>query len=217
MNIHMVDTAINIAINQASQKQAMSSREIATLCNKQHQHVKRDVETMCQQLELDVSKFGHIYLDGQNRQQTEYLLDKETCLCLVAGYNAKLRMAIIKRWQELEQTKQVVALLPQTKLEALKAYVAEIEAHEQTKQHLTHQKECAKLENGKSIYGASLKQVNNKLNTNYHWKPLQQWCDDNDVFPETIYPNGYDSICVRVYPTQAWDDVYQVDLNQLFV
>ena len=38
-----------------------------------------------------------------NRQQTEYLLDKDTCLCLVAGYNAKLRMAIIKRWQELEQ------------------------------------------------------------------------------------------------------------------
>ncbi len=107
MNTYMVDTAINIAINQASQKQVMSSREIATLCNKQHQHVKRDVETMCQQLELDASKFGHIYLDTQNRQQTEYLLDKDTCLCLVAGYNAKLRMAIIKRWQELEEANAI--------------------------------------------------------------------------------------------------------------
>ena len=58
---------------------------------------------MCEQLNLDVLTFQHIYLDSMNREQTEYLLDKETCLCLVAGYNAKLRMAIIKRWQQLEQ------------------------------------------------------------------------------------------------------------------
>ena len=81
----------------------MSSREIATLTGKKHYHVMRDIELLAAQLELDVSKFGGIYTDSQNRQQAEYLLDKETCLCLVAGYNAKLRMAIIKRWQELEQ------------------------------------------------------------------------------------------------------------------
>ena len=63
----------------------------------------RDIELLAAQLELDASKFGHIYLDSQNREQTEYLLDKDTCLCLIAGYNAKLRMKIIKRWQELEQ------------------------------------------------------------------------------------------------------------------
>lgn len=100
----------------------MSSREIATLCSKQHQHVKRDVETMCQQLELDASKFGHIYLDGQNRQQTEYLLDKETCLCLVTGYNAKLRMAIIKRWQELEQANAITDPLLMIAQMATQAY-----------------------------------------------------------------------------------------------
>ena len=81
----------------------MSSREIATLTGKKHYHVMRDIELLAAQLELDVSKFGGIYTDSMNRQQTEYLLDKDTCLCLVAGYNAKLRMAIIKRWQELEQ------------------------------------------------------------------------------------------------------------------
>ena len=81
----------------------MSSREIATLTGKKHYHVMRDIEILAAQLEVDVSKFGGIYTDSQNRQQTEYLLDKDTCLCLVAGYNAKLRMAIIKRWQELEQ------------------------------------------------------------------------------------------------------------------
>ena len=94
---------MNELIQKSFNALTMSSREIATLCDKQHYHIKRDIETMCQQLGLDVSKFGYIYLDSQNREQTEYLLDKETCLCLVAGYNAKLRMAIIKRWQELEQ------------------------------------------------------------------------------------------------------------------
>ena len=89
-------------ITQHSQP-TMSSREIATLCDKRHSDVKRDIDVMTEQLEIDVRKFAHIYLDSMNRQQTEYLLDKETCLCLVAGYNAKLRMAIIKRWQELEQ------------------------------------------------------------------------------------------------------------------
>lgn len=133
----------------------MSSREIATLTGKKHYNVMRDIELLAAQLEVDVSKFGHIYLDSQNREQTEYLLDKDTCLCLVAGYNAKLRMKIIKRWQELEQGK--TKLLPQTKLEALKAYVAEIEAHELTKTHLTHEEELAKKDNGKSIYGASIK------------------------------------------------------------
>lgn len=85
-------------------KPTMSSREIAQLCQKQHPHVKRDIEHLCQQLQIDVSKFGCIYLDAMNREQVEYRLDKDTCLCLVSGYNAQLRMTIIKRWQQLENT-----------------------------------------------------------------------------------------------------------------
>ena len=100
----------------------MSSREIATLCDKRHSDVKRDISVMSEQLELDVSKFAHIYLDTQNRQQTEYLLDKDTCLCLVAGYNAKLRMAIIKRWQELEQANSITDPLLMIAQMATQAY-----------------------------------------------------------------------------------------------
>ena len=75
---------------------AMSSREIATLTGKKHYHIMRDIELLAAQLEVDVSKFGGIYTDSQNRQQTEYLLDKDTCLCLVAGYNAKLRYDFVE-------------------------------------------------------------------------------------------------------------------------
>ena len=111
---------MNELIQKSVNELTMSSREIATLCDKEHKHVKRDIDVMTEQLELDTPRFGHIYLDSMNRQQTEYLLDKETCLCLVTGYNAKLRMAIIKRWQELENAKQSK---PMTQIE-LVAFIA---------------------------------------------------------------------------------------------
>ncbi len=79
----------------------MSSREIAELTGKQHFHVKRDIESMLNELKLDTSKFGDIYFDAQNRKQTEYKLDRNLTLTLVSGYNIKLRHAIIKRLDEL--------------------------------------------------------------------------------------------------------------------
>ena len=126
---------MNELIQNSFNALTMSSREISTLTGKKHYNVMRDIELLAAQLEVDVSKFGGIYTDSMNREQTEYLLDKETCLCLVAGYNAKLRMAIIKRWQELEQA-TTQKPVPLTFAEALRAYADEVEAHEQTKQTL---------------------------------------------------------------------------------
>lgn len=156
----------------------MSSREIATLTGKRHYNVMRDIELLAAQLEVDVSKFEHIYTDSQNREQTEYLLDLETCLCLIAGYHPKQRMKIIKR--------------------------------------LTHEKELAKKDNGKSIYGASIKQVNNTTGDCYSWRPLAKWCDENAIEPQTVYLNGYDSLLTKMYPSEAWLDVYELDLDLLF-
>lgn len=86
-----------------SNVKTMSSREISELTGKRHADVKRDILVMSEQLEIDVSKFASIYIDSQNREQREFLLDQDTTLCLVSGYSAKLRMAIIKRWKELEE------------------------------------------------------------------------------------------------------------------
>ena len=94
---------MNELIKKSVNELTMSSREITALTGKKHYNVMRDIELLAEQLELDASKFEHIYTDSQNRQQAEYLIDKDTCLCLIAGYNAKLRMTIIKRWHELEQ------------------------------------------------------------------------------------------------------------------
>ena len=85
-----------------SEQKTMGTREIAKLTEKRHDHVKRDVENMLGQLGLDIPKFGGIYFDAKNRQQTEYLLDEELTMTLVTGYNIVLRNRVIKRWKELE-------------------------------------------------------------------------------------------------------------------
>lgn len=81
----------------------MTSREIAGLTGKQHQHVKRDIEKMLVELGEDASRIGRIYKDGSNRDKTEYALDRELIETLLTGYSAPLRRAVIKRWKELEE------------------------------------------------------------------------------------------------------------------
>lgn len=81
----------------------MSSREIANVTGKRHDNVKRDILAMLKELKIDALKFEDIYLDGRNREQVQYLLDREHTDCLLTGYSAPMRMKVIRRWRELEQ------------------------------------------------------------------------------------------------------------------
>ncbi|EJF75609.1 rha family phage regulatory protein [Bartonella sp. DB5-6] len=91
--------------------QTMSSREIAELCGKRHDHVMRDIKKILEELytEGGLPKFGGTYLDKQGKSQNCYHLPKRECLILVSGYNMTLRAKIIDRWQELEKQ----AVIPQ--------------------------------------------------------------------------------------------------------
>lgn len=95
----------------------MSSREISDLTGKRHPDVKRDIQVMARDLKEDVSSFARIYIDTLNRQQTEYLLDREHTDCLLTGYSAAMRMAVIKRWRDLEAQ----AAQPMTQAELIAA------------------------------------------------------------------------------------------------
>lgn len=117
--------------------QTMSSREIADLCEKQHGHVKRDIETMCQQIEIDASKFGYTYIDASNRRQFEYMLDKDLTITLVAGYNAQLRYRIVKRWQELEAN-ATSPVIPQSFADALQLAADQARQLELAKPKISH-------------------------------------------------------------------------------
>lgn len=128
---------MNIQNLQINNNQTMSSREIAELCDKNHFHVKRDIEMMCQQIEIDVSKFGGIYFDVSNRQQTEYLLDRDLTITLVSGYNAKLRYRIVKRWQELE-SQASAPVIPQSFADALQLAANQARQLELAKPKILH-------------------------------------------------------------------------------
>jgi phage regulator Rha-like protein len=109
---------------------AMSSKEIADLTGKRHADVMRDIRVMTERLEADASLRWHCesttYDDGQGKPRSLYQLDRDTTMCLIAGYDPIPRMRIIKRWQELEA--KAVVSLPQTYLDALKALVVSEEA-----------------------------------------------------------------------------------------
>lgn len=119
----------------AIQFPVMTSREIADLTAKRHPDVKRDIEVMLLQLQEDASKFAHIYFDSMNRQQTEYYLDREHTECLITGYSAILRMKVIKRLHELEESQP--AKIPQTFAEALRLAAEMEEEKERLQLQLT--------------------------------------------------------------------------------
>lgn len=95
----------------------MSSREIAGLCEKRHDHVMADIRNMLNELKIQSPEFSGDYIDSKGRTYPCFYLPKDLTLTLIAGYNVILRKRIIDRWQELEakQTER----LPQSFSEAL--------------------------------------------------------------------------------------------------
>lgn len=83
----------------------MSTREIAELTSKRHDHVMRDTRVMLVELygEGDLPNFGGVYRGGNGEDRPCFNLPKRECLILVSGYSVELRAKIIDRWQELEE------------------------------------------------------------------------------------------------------------------
>ncbi len=95
----------------------ISSRDIASLTSKQHNHVCRDIKT--QLGEIPSSKFGQSYLAENGQTYTEYVLPKNIALGIVSGYSFELRMKIINRLEQLENERKNLFSIPQTFSEAL--------------------------------------------------------------------------------------------------
>lgn len=128
---------MNELIQNSFNALTMSSREIATLCDKRHDHVCRDIENLNLEYgKLSLPKVGECDYTADNGQTyREFRLTKEQTIDLITGYRADLRIRINRRWQELEQA-TTQKPVPLTFAEALRAYADEVEAHEQTKQTL---------------------------------------------------------------------------------
>ena len=120
-------TSIALIAAQSSEM-TMSSLEIAELTGKEHKHVLRDIRKMLEELEIDTAQLWTVY-KADNKQTYEcFKLPKNLTIALVSGYNIKLRLAIIDRWQELEN--QSKPSMPTTYIAALEALVASEKAKE---------------------------------------------------------------------------------------
>jgi len=107
----------------------MSSSEIAELTGKQHKNVLRDIDRLTESLssELSLGYKSTTYVDSTGKPNRQFEMDRDSVFCLISGYDAVLRMKIIKRWMELEEAQRELTV-PQTYLSALKALVVSEEA-----------------------------------------------------------------------------------------
>lgn len=111
----------------------MTSLEIAELTGKEHGHVRRDIARMLDHLGKDPSSFGYIYQDSYSRDQEAYHLPYDETVCLLTGYDPRARMAVIKRWRELEAAaaRPQLPSVPQTFAQALRLAAEQAEVIEQ--------------------------------------------------------------------------------------
>lgn len=89
----------------------MSSREIATLCEKEHKNVIRDIRNMLDS--LDDSLLSHEYyqiLTDERGYTSEILLNENLSINLVTGYNPTLRLRMVQHWQELRKPKELTRM-----------------------------------------------------------------------------------------------------------
>lgn len=86
----------------------ISSRLIAEITGKAHNHVMRDIKAIIEQLgdERAESSFGLCYYtDSNNRIRPMYELTSKEALLLASGYDAVLRLKIIDKLEEFTNAK----------------------------------------------------------------------------------------------------------------
>lgn len=85
------------------ENQTMSSMEIAELTGKRHDNVMSDIRKMLNELGLNAPDFSGTQKYGNNNERQIFNLTKDLTETLVSGYNVRMRYAIVKRWNELEE------------------------------------------------------------------------------------------------------------------
>lgn len=108
----------------------VSSRTVAEELNRQHQHVKRDLDKILMSPNVDALIFKSEYKDSRGRTQEEYLLTKDGFILYmfnIQGHN-DFKMAYINKFNEMENALQ--NRLPSTYKEALLQLVEQVEENE---------------------------------------------------------------------------------------
>lgn len=107
-------------------KKTMSSREIAEITGKRHDHVIRDVDNLNKSYEkLELPKVGEGYYPHPNTGKKLHRcfdLTKMQTFDLLTGYSTVMRIKVNRRWEELENNEQnLVRIAPKRKHNRLTA------------------------------------------------------------------------------------------------
>ncbi|HDX8393486.1 TPA: phage regulatory protein/antirepressor Ant [Aeromonas dhakensis] len=89
----------------------MSSLQIAEFTGKEHKHIMRDIRDMMEALGGESKTGLSSYISNQNKELPMYELDEEQSICLVSGYDVKMRMTIIKEWKALKEAHDPMAIM----------------------------------------------------------------------------------------------------------
>lgn len=241
----------------------MSSREIAELTGKQLSHVHRDIRAMLGAIVgisdgestgasldwnmrsggmdkvLDHPEMRGVVVSWDARGYVKQVdLTKDLTMTLIAGYNIRIRHAIVKRWQELES--QSIKPVEMSRMDILKLAIESEQARLEAIAERDHaiatkaqigsrreatamataasaKREAEKLRDqlGFNARHATILAVEDITGEDYNFVPLRRWCKANEVTPQTVpdkrYPGG-----VKAWPAKAWLDVYGIDLGELF-
>lgn len=95
----------------------MSSLEIAELTRKRHSDVLESIRKVLNEVGINSTEFSAQYKDSTGRPLPCFRLPRRECDLVIAGFSAKYRLAIIDRWQVLENQQPK---LPQTFSQALR-------------------------------------------------------------------------------------------------
>lgn len=154
-------------------KDVISSLEIAELTGKRHADVMRDIRNLLEQIDDEDKRSFALssYVSEQGKELPCYAMTKKGSLCLASGYDARLRMKIINRWEELEMKER--ATLPATYKDALLALVAKIEEQEKTQALLEAKEE--ELDESKDWYTIKRRAADKGVNWHiYNWRAMKR-------------------------------------------
>jgi phage regulator Rha-like protein len=210
----------------------MTSKEIADLTEKSHGHVKRDIIQTLKEAGIDASIFGYTYIDGSNREQSAFKLPKRECDLVVSGYSVKYRLAIIDRWQELEEkNKKHQLVMPDfsNPAEAARAWAAQYESAQlaiATKAEIGSRREATamntasqavkqanklEIELDKSKSYSSVKRMEMLYHgQKFNWRELKSTCALMGLEPIDIFDANYGT--VKAWPAEVWREVYALEI-----
>lgn len=127
----MDNKIMNLGLTERDGKAVVSSRDIARVFEKRHDHVLRDIKNIIlNDTDWGLPNFGEMsYSDSYGRFQTEYIITRDGFTLLVMGYNGekamKFKKDYIVAFNEMERRQT-----PKSYKEALLALVAAEEIRE---------------------------------------------------------------------------------------